>query len=121
MDMVDIGPAPYEEECAQVGCDDFTKKNIAECRAFKAQIVRAYGEPPAGASLRNRRNQHEFGTYREVAIQIDDSQSMEQAEKAWEYANLVESDRDGKLAIWDAHARAELGLSSEVVASTTPA
>lgn len=117
MEVMEIGPGPSEENVAQLGRDeDFTRKNIAECQAFKAQIVRAYGEPPEGASLRIYGNPHEFGMYREVAVRVEDCESLEQAEAAWNYAYRVEGDADGKLAKWDAQARAELGLPEGVTA-----
>ena len=117
MQVMDIGPGPSEEKVAQLGVDpEFTRKNIAECQAFKAQIVRAYGEPPEGASLRVLGNPHDMGMYREVAVGVDGSLGVEQAEAAWNYAYQVEGDPDGKLARWDAQARKDLGLPEEVAA-----
>jgi hypothetical protein len=108
MEVITIGPGPHEENVAQIGFDpEFTQKNIAECKAFKEQIVRAYGEPPEGASLRTIRNPHEFGTYREVAVRVDEFGGTQ----AWDYAYAVEGDVDGKLVSWDEQARVDLGLS----------
>ncbi len=114
MEVIDIGPGPHEEDVAQIGDEDFSHKNIKECRAFKAQIMRAYGEPPEGASLRIMGNPHEFGFYREVAVRVDGSGGLEQGRAAMEYAYRVESDKDGKLAQWDDHAKIELGLVAKV-------
>ena len=116
MEILEIGPGPSEENVAQLGGEDFTRKNIAECKAFKAQIVRAYGEPPDGASLRTLGNPHDLGMYREVAVRVEDCESVKQAEAALDYAYKIEGDPDGHLVRWDAQARAELGLPTEVPA-----
>lgn len=116
MNCIDIGPVPHEENAAQTTDPDFAKKNRAECAAFKSQIVRAYGEPPAGCTLRTIGNPHDFGMYREISVCIGDVNSVEERDAAWDYAYRVESDRDQHLARWDATARVALGMPVEAAA-----
>ena len=112
-DIMEVGPCPSEEEAAQVGNADFSRRNMVECRAYKEQILRAYGEPPEGASLRIVANHHEFGTYREVAVRVDVAfLSPEEAQAAWDYAYRIEGDDAGALRVWDDLACVMLGLKS---------
>lgn len=103
-ETVDIGPCPYEEDCAQCGIDpDFAERNTAECRALANQLKRQFGEPPEGAHLRVKSNPHDFGSYREVVCktEVDDEAAMAYAYRCQE--NLP--------ARWDDEARAELAAA----------
>ena len=71
-DYIDIGPAPCEEACAQIGEYDFYARNTAECRRFIELIRASLGPEPAGARLGIKAHQHDFGTYREVVCYYDD-------------------------------------------------
>jgi len=86
-ETIDIGGAPYEEDCAQIGekFDRGPELNQLECRAFITALRRVYGDEPEGAQLKIRANHHDFGTYREVVCVYDtDSQA------ASAYAQRVE-------------------------------
>ena len=71
-DKVYLGPAPAEEECAQLGSDDYDRRARAECREYIAAIIAVCGEPPAGARLKVEAQAHDFGSYYEVVCQYDD-------------------------------------------------
>lgn len=86
LDTLAIGPTPAEEDCAQVGDKDYTKKAVPECRRFAALIVQKLGPPPGNARLRLLRNAHDFGTYYEIGVEFD-SDSKEETQ----YAYLVEA------------------------------
>jgi len=66
--LVYLGPTPADEPCAQVGDPDYANKALAECRAYVEAIRKAVGEEPEGASLRVKREIHEFGTYYQVVV-----------------------------------------------------
>ena len=66
-----IGPAPREEECAQVGTPDYYEQAIPECRRFIALLRRVFGPEPAGAALQVKAFDHDFGTYHEVVCWFD--------------------------------------------------
>lgn len=101
---IEIGPVPYEEDCAGVGQDGYAKQARKECNAFIRQIQRAYPEAEnAGCSFFVKSNNHDFGTYYEVAVRYHDKESSEAA-----YA--IEGDDNNLLQHWDDEARAELGL-----------
>jgi hypothetical protein len=80
-DVIFLGPAPAEEECAQIGDNDYHDRALRECREFITAIRKVCGEEPEGARLRVMREAHDFGFYLEVAIEYDGS-SREAAEYA---------------------------------------
>ena len=85
--VVDLGGAPAEEECAQLGQTiDFAVANAHEVLAYKYAIIARYGEPPAGCRLKPFANAHDFGTYRTLSLRVDD----EDDEAVQAYASAVE-------------------------------
>ena len=85
---IDLGGAPSDEGCAQLGhTEDFAKLNQLEVHASLAAIVAVYGAPPAGCELRTLFNHHDFGTYRTLGLVIDDSAPVHAARR---YADEVE-------------------------------
>lgn len=102
-DKLELCCSPVDEECAQVGSDDYYVQSRKECRAFINQLRRLHGEEPFGAMLCISANPHDFGTYYEVAVKYEDS-----IEEAVEYAFKLE---DGLPEKWDEEALIELGKS----------
>lgn len=47
--FIDVGSAPWNEECAQLGSDDYHDRAKRECRAYLNQLRRMFGEEPSGA------------------------------------------------------------------------
>lgn len=71
---VEIGAAPINEECAQLGqTKDFEAINRLEIRLYRAAIIARYGVPPEGVTLRAKANAHDFGTYRELVAEVSDA------------------------------------------------
>ena len=85
-DHLYIGSAPAGEDCAQLGRDDFGPLNRLECRAYVDALRVKYGPEPEGCDYRLKRENHDFGTYYEVAIYYDDSDPV-----ACDYAFEVEN------------------------------
>jgi hypothetical protein len=92
-DYIEIGPSPCEEDCVQVGTEDYLARGRAECRRFIDLIRQECGEEPPGAVLTIKNNPHDFGTYSEVICRYNDSN-----EEAMDYAFFVESNAPTK---WD--------------------
>lgn len=103
LDILEIGPSPWDESCTQLGSENYGVRARRECGAFIRQIRRQLGEEPENAELRIRPNHHDYGTYYEVAVYYDC-----QCEEAVEYAIMVEKNTP---QFWDAIARQELGLA----------
>jgi len=55
-DHIDIGSAPAEEDCAQVGTPDYTAKVSAGCLRFIQLIRKHVGPEPPGARLAVKSN-----------------------------------------------------------------
>lgn len=89
-DYLEISCTPANEPCTQVGTDS-TSENKLECNVYIDQLIRKYGEPPAGCSYFIMKNDHEKGIYYEAAILFHDN------EAAVEYAFKVEEGCDN----WD--------------------
>lgn len=101
----EVGSAPSEEMCAEVGFPNYAAQSRRECEAFKAQILRHYPIPEGvDAGVRISVSPHDFGSYREVAVAY-----MDEAGCAW--ATSVEQDEKGVLAHWDDQALNELGFA----------
>jgi len=98
MDAIEIGPVPCDEECAQVGDENYLSRARRECRAFMNQILRYYPAPEC-ARIFIKSNRHDFGSYLEVAVS---------GPSIW--IEKIEEDSLGVLANWDDMARQELGI-----------
>lgn len=99
-DFIEIGCSPHEEDCAQVGSDNYMLRSKKECRALINQLIRVHGEPPGSASLRIKSQPHDFGSYLEVYCYFDDSD-----DEAMNYAYDLEAGVPDK---WDQEALDEL-------------
>ncbi len=95
-DYIEIGSAPYDEECAQVGSDNYTINARRECRAYVNQLKRQFPKGRFGI----KSFQHDFGSYYEVVAYYDTEEETQAA-----------FDAEGNSpANWDNEARIELGL-----------
>ena len=98
---MELGSTPYEEDCAQVGSDDYYDRARREVRAYIAQLIRVYGEPPDGVSLRCKSFPHDFGSYMEAQVAWNDDDEQQTA-----YAYRLEAG----CARWDEQAIAALSI-----------
>jgi len=112
MDHLDLGSAPSDEDCAQVGIDDnYEVRARRECRALINQLKRLCGDPPPAARFRIMANPHDFGTYYSVVIDFD---SGDEAAAAYAYRCDEESPDQ-----WDMAARFELDAARQRERDTT--
>ena len=88
-----LAPAPVEEDCAQVGTDEYTARARAECHRFIALLRKKFGPEPEGARLAVKSFAHDFGDYLEVICYFDDT-----LPESVEYAYRCE---DHLPATWD--------------------
>lgn len=110
MTYYEIGPTPVNEDCAQVGQENYLAQAISECRAFCNQILRHYPAPNEFCRISIKGNRHDFGSYYEVVASIHGTGSACQARDSQKWATQVESDPKGALVNWDEEAMEELGL-----------
>lgn len=100
MDSIDLGSAPWNEECASVGDEDYSARARRECRALIGQLKRACGDPPAGVRFRIASNPHDFGMYYSVVVEYDGNEA-----EAAAYAQQCDETPPEE---WDDEARCEL-------------
>jgi len=97
-DYIDIGPAPCEEYCQQVGMPSYNSRfSRMECIALINQIRRVIGYEPDGARLTIKSHPHDFGTYSDVVCYYDTNNDESVA-----YAFKCESECPTK---WDQESR----------------
>ena len=86
-DIIDLGGAPAEAECAQLGqTTNFAAVNTFEVEVYRLAIIARYGPPPAACRLAELANDHDFGTYRTLTLRVADDAGPE----AQAYADTVE-------------------------------
>lgn len=66
MDFLELGCTPSDEECAQVGEDNYESNARAECERYIQLLRTLFGPEPEGAALRVKQFPHDFGYYLEV-------------------------------------------------------
>ena len=70
--IVDLGGAPANEHCAQVGqTPDFATLNALEVEVYRAALIARHGPPPAGCRFHRIDNSHDFGRYHTLGIIVD--------------------------------------------------
>jgi hypothetical protein len=68
--IADLGPAPANEPCAQLGrTPNFEILNILELQAYQAAITALNPALPAGMSYAHHANHHDFGTYYTLVLE----------------------------------------------------
>jgi hypothetical protein len=96
--FIELGPVPYDEECVQVGCEDYMTKAKKECNAYIEQLCRLFGD----VDLRIKSFPHDFGNYLEVVIYFDDETEND--------SDVAGNVADNLPANWDNEALKELGI-----------
>ena len=100
-EILELTCTPTGEKCEQIGPKYNPEKARKECRAFKNQLERQ-SPPPGNAYLKITSNNHDFGTYHEVAAVYND-----ESEEETDWAYGLESELP---EFWDEKAKEELGL-----------
>lgn len=86
-----LGPVPCEEDCAQTLDNDFHEKNRAECKRFKDLIEKIIPTPENAYVRIHTENGHDFGSYREVVLMVEESISEEDEKIIGEWSEKVNS------------------------------
>ncbi|MGX6564883.1 hypothetical protein [Cupriavidus necator] len=65
--IIEVGPVPAEESCAQLGQADYEVRSRQERAVFIRQLRRIFGNPdPVALTFERRGYAHDFGRYHEV-------------------------------------------------------
>jgi len=95
-DNFSLNTTPVEEDCAQLGSENYLENTERECSAYIGQLKRTFGKPPPNARFRVTKNPHDFGMYHDVVVEFDDEDV-----KASKYAYKIETNLPDK---WDEQA-----------------
>ena len=98
-DDITIGEVPCDEECAQVGSENYREQAKKEMGAFIRQLRRHFGPEQGTARFAIKWFSHDFGTYGEVVCYFDDND-----EEGANYAYNAEECPEH----WDEEAKTEL-------------
>ncbi len=92
-----LGSTPPEEPCVQVNPNvDYEQDMFAEAKRFRDLIVQKCGEPPSGASVAIKWENHDFGRYTDVGVKFDPNDPVQS-----QYAYFV--DENCPLTWQDSH------------------
>lgn len=90
-DIIDLGGAPANEDCAQLGhTPDFERLNRLEVATYRAAIIARFGPPPDGCVLLTLTNAHDFGVYYTLGLKVDAGAARHDTAVA-SYAEAVEN------------------------------
>jgi len=72
-ETLEIGSTPCNEDCAQVGSDNYASFSKLECQVYIRQLQQQFPRllTEDGIDLIIKSFPHDFGTYREVCIVFD--------------------------------------------------
>lgn len=105
LECIELGSAPYEEECAQYKTAGYRSRARKECRAFCNQIVREFGDGTNTNYIELKYYPYdEDGGYYEVVVYYDPNN-----EQSAEYAFNIERNLPRH---WDDQSKLELGIVS---------
>ena len=71
-DYFELGPVPADEECAQLGTENYDVIAREECQRFIDLIRTSCGREPKNTELAIKPMLHDFGTYYEVVCYYDE-------------------------------------------------
>lgn len=93
LEYIELGCSPAQEDCVQVGHEDYHRLARAECMRYLELIRKYCGEEPPGARLAIKLFPHDFGSYYEVICYYETN-----SEEAMDYAFDLEANAP---AYWD--------------------
>lgn len=105
-EYMEIGPVPAEEDCAQVGEDNFRLKAQSEMNAYIGLLERTFPNAVhSNVTFKAKWFPHDFGSYGEVCIYWDD-EDEESTKVAFEIESNLPSE-------WDRMALQELNIEKD--------
>lgn len=89
MDCIELGSAPYGEECVQFGTDDYRAKAREECGRYIDLLCKLFPAVKADA-FRIKWFPYEGGSYAEVVVMFDHHDEISVNDALYVEANLPE-------------------------------
>jgi hypothetical protein len=102
-EYMELGSSPYDEDCAQVGTDNYSQRAGKELDAYRNQLNRLFPDAESkGITFRTKWFNHDFGTYGEVCVYWNTDNPV-----ADEYAYIIEANLPSN---WDKEAMQEMSM-----------
>ena len=83
MEYLELGASPANEDCVQVGSDNYRELALEECRRYKRQLIKQFQESydTGLIGFQIKAFPHDFGSYYEVCVLFneDDEKSCQLA------------------------------------------
>lgn len=71
-EYLELGATPCNEDCAQVGSDNYFEESSKESKRYIDLLEKKFGEHrPLSCSFRKKSFPHDFGSYYEVVVYFD--------------------------------------------------
>ena len=102
-EFIELGSAPYNEDCAQVGSKDYISDALQEGERYIKMLRRRFGKEPVHAKLAIKAFHHDFGTYHEVVCYYNEDDAESEGYCLWIENNLPGDWNDDKvigMPIW---------------------
>ncbi len=90
-EYIELCSTPYEEDCAQIGEENYNSKSRIECEVYISQLERLFPDAQFGVKSFS----HDFGRYREVVVYYDDNDD-ESTSVAFEVESNLPTEWDGE-------------------------
>jgi hypothetical protein len=92
MESMSLGSVPYDENCVQVGQNNYSQLYRIESQLFIAQLYRILDEKfkERLITLRLKGSPHDSGTYHEVYVNYDPDNSLSVEQAFWLDSNVPE-------------------------------
>lgn len=100
-EIMELGSAPCDEDCAQVGIDGYESRMQKEVLAFVRMLKRSFPEAKSnGCNFRYKIFQHDFGMYKEAIVEFNPNSITS--------SKYIEKIEDELPVNWDKEAREEI-------------
>lgn len=96
IEVYELGAAPMDEECAQVGEENYAERALKECQCFRRQLLREYQKAHKAELHENAKlcrikvitKPHDFGYYYEVVVTYKDEDIDSNQAALWFEENI---------------------------------
>jgi hypothetical protein len=94
-DFMDLGSSPVDEECVQLGCENYYELARTECKRYIQLLRKIHGPEPEGCRLKIKSCPHDFGDYLEVVCEYE-TENEQTVEWAFKIENNLPATWEGE-------------------------
>jgi len=94
-DYIELGSAPWAEDCVQVGSENYWQRMHEECLRYKKMLQNRF--PELSGRFFIKTFPHDFGSYKVVCFSFDDRDQLATTQAFFVEAHLPERWADGEV------------------------